>query len=214
MSFAPPFVLLDDARAGPAVPARLYTDPVEVVTTRRPGEVATALGALRTATRGGLHAAGYLAYEAGAALEPKLANAVAANAPLLWFGLFRSFRTIDPADMAALLPDPSGAWLSAPTPDISREDYEAQLAQVKALIAAGDIYQANLTFRAAVATAGHPLALYAGLRARAASPYGAVVATGRDWLLSLSFRPRCSFTSGPIAIMATRWLARSVTADT
>ena len=186
MSFAPPFVLLDDARAGPAAPARLYTDPVEVVTTRRPGEVAAALEALRTATRGGLHAAGYLAYEAGAALEPKLANAVPAGAPLLWFGLFRGFRAIDAADMAALLPDPAGAWLGAPMPDLSREDYEAQLAQVKALIEAGDIYQANLTFRAAVATAGHPLALYAGLRARAASPYGGVVATGARWLLSLS----------------------------
>jgi para-aminobenzoate synthetase / 4-amino-4-deoxychorismate lyase len=186
VSFAPPFVLLDDARAGPAAPARLYTDPVEVVTTRRPGEVAAALEALRTATRGGLHAAGYLAYEAGAALEPKLANAVPAGAPLLWFGLFRGFRAIDAADMAALFPDPAGAWLGAPMPDLSREDYEAQLAQVKALIAAGDIYQANLTFRAAVATAGHPLALYAGLRARAASPYGGVVATGTRWLLSLS----------------------------
>jgi para-aminobenzoate synthetase / 4-amino-4-deoxychorismate lyase len=149
VSFAPPFVLLDDARAGPAAPARLYTDPVEVVTTRRPGEVAAALEALRTATRGGLHAAGYLAYEAGAALEPKLANAVTADAPLLWFGLFRGFRAIDAADMAALLPDPASAWLGAPMQDVSREDYEAQLAQVKALIAAGDIYQANLTFRAA-----------------------------------------------------------------
>ena len=186
MSFAPPFVLLDDASAGPAASARLYTDPVEIVTTRQPGEVRTALEALRTATRGGLHAAGYLAYEAGAALEPKLASAVPTDAPLLWFGLFRCFRTIDPAGMAPLLPDPAGAWLSTPTPDLSREAYEAQLAQVKALIAAGDIYQANLTFRAAVATAGHPLALYAGLRSRAASPYGAVVATGRHWLLSLS----------------------------
>ncbi len=186
MSFTPPFVLFDDARPSGAAPARLYTDPVEIVTTRRPGEVATALEALRTATRGGLHAAGYLAYEAGAALEPKLAGAGAADAPLLWFGLFRGFRTLDPGDMAALLPDPDGAWLGTPTPDVSQESYEAQLAEVKALIAAGDIYQANLTFRAAVATVGHPLALYAGLRERAASPYGAVVATGTHWMLSLS----------------------------
>jgi len=186
VSFTPPFVLLDDARPTGAARARLYTDPVEIVATRRPDEVAAALEALRTATRGGLHAAGYLAYEAGAALEPKLADVGTADAPLLWFGLFRSFRTVDPADMATLLPDPDGAWLGAPMPDLSRADYEAQLAEVKALIAAGDIYQANLTFRAAVATAGHPLALYAGLRARAANPYGAVVATGAHWLLSLS----------------------------
>ncbi len=186
MSFAPPFVLLDDARTTGAAPARLYTDPVEIVTTRRADEVTTALEALRTATRGGLHAAGYLAYEAGAALEPKLAGLPSGDAPLLWFGLFRGYREIAPAEVAAMLPDAAGGWLGAPVPDVTQRDYEAQLAQVKALIEAGDIYQANLTFRATVATAGHPLALYAGLRARSANPYGAVVATGKQWLLSLS----------------------------
>lgn len=185
MSFEPPFVLLDDARAEGAVPARLYADPVEIVTTRRPQEVAVALEALRTATRGGLHAAGYVAYEAGAALEPKLARG-AGDAPLLWFGLFRDYREILPGDLTGLLPASEGGWLGAPVPDVSMTEYEAQLAQVKALIEAGDLYQANLTFRAAVATAGHPLALYAGLRARSANPYGAVVATGKHWLLSLS----------------------------
>ncbi|UVO54695.1 aminodeoxychorismate synthase component I [Sphingomonas sp. SUN039] len=186
MSFTPPFVLLDDARATATAPARLYTDPVEIVTTRRAGEVAVALEALRTATRGGLHAAGYLAYEAGAALEPKLGAAATSDTPLLWFGLFRRFREIAPGDVAAALPDAAGGWLGKPVPDVSRGEYEAQLAQVKALIEAGDIYQANLTFAATVATAGHPLALYAGLRARSANPYGAVVATGKQWLLSLS----------------------------
>lgn len=186
MSFAPPFVLLDDARTNGAAPARLYTDPVEIVTTRKSTEVAVALEALRTATRGGLHAAGYLAYEAGAVLEPKLAGVASGDAPLLWFGLFRRFREIAPDDVASLLPDAAGGWLGAPVPDVSQVDYESQLAQVKALIEAGDIYQANLTFRATVATAGHPLALYAGLRARSANPYGAVVATGKQWLLSLS----------------------------
>jgi para-aminobenzoate synthetase/4-amino-4-deoxychorismate lyase len=185
VNFAPPFVLLDDARAEGAAPARLYSDPVEIVTTRRPGEVATALEALRTASRGGLHVAGYLSYEAGAALEPKLAQE-GSEAPLMWFGLFRSYREIAPDDVKTLLPPAEGAWLGAPVPEVTRDQYVAQLARVTSLIEAGDIYQANLTFRTAVATAGHPLALYAGLRARAANPYGAVVATGREWLLSLS----------------------------
>jgi para-aminobenzoate synthetase / 4-amino-4-deoxychorismate lyase len=183
-----PFVLLDDARVSGAAAARLYVDPVEIVVTRRIDEVATALEALRTATRGGLHAAGYLAYEAGHALEPKLTHLVAdvADAPLLWFGLFRGFEEIAPGDVAAMLPDPAGAWVGAPTPDITRADYDAAIAQVQALITAGDIYQANLTFGATVKTAGHPLALYAGLRARARAGYGGVIHTGRDWILSLS----------------------------
>ena len=69
---------------------------------------------------------------------------------------------------------------------IARADYDAAHARVQSLISAGDIYQANLTIRADVSTAGHPLALYAGLRARAQAGFGGVIWTGDDWLLSLS----------------------------
>ncbi len=183
-----PFVLLDDARLEGAAAARLYVDPVQIVVTRRIDKVATALDALRTATHGGLHAAGYLAYEAGHAFEPRLTPLVAgiAAAPLVWFGLFRGYEEIAADDVPAMLPDPAGAWIGTPKPDIGYDDYSAGMARVQALIEAGDIYQANLTFGATVATAGHPLALYAGLRDRAQAGYGSVIHTGADWILSLS----------------------------
>ena len=188
MKLSPPFVLLDDARVNGAASARLYTDPVEIVTTRKPSEVAMALEVLRTATRGGLHAAGFMAYEAGLALEPRLAvlPPVGFDVPLLWFGLFRDYREIASEDVPAHLPAAAGAWLGKPVPDLNAASYAFKLNSVRNLITAGDIYQANLTFRGSVATAGHPLALYAGLRARSAAGYGAVVATGDQWLLSLS----------------------------
>lgn len=188
MSFAPPFVLLDDARASDAAPARLYTDPVEVIVTRKAGDIPAALAALKTATRGGLHAAGFMAYEAGFAVERKLAALppVALDVPLLWFGLFRDYEEIASQDMPARLPDAAGGWLGKPVPDIDEAVYSRKLDAVQQMITAGDLYQANLTFRATVETMGHPLALYAGLRARSASGYGAVVATGAQWLLSLS----------------------------
>jgi para-aminobenzoate synthetase / 4-amino-4-deoxychorismate lyase len=183
-----PFVLLDDARVSGAAPARLYTDPVEIVVTRRMADVPHALFALRTATRGGLHAAGYMTYEAGYALEPRLLARVpeTSETPLLWFGLFRDFATIPAADVPAWLPDPEGAWVGAPLPEITYGDYGAALTEVQALIAAGDLYQANLTFGAQVRMLGTPLAIYAGLRARARAGYGGVIHTGRDWFLSLS----------------------------
>ncbi|WP_457310042.1 aminodeoxychorismate synthase component I [Sphingomonas sp. UYAg733] len=179
-----PFVLLDDARDGGA-PARLYRAPVRVIETYETAMVLPALADLRGARDDGLHAAGFLSYEAGAAFEPVLGE-LGNMTPLLWFGLFEGYEEIAPGDVPALLPDPAGAWVGLPVPGIDRATYDGQLAQVLDLIAAGDIYQANLTYRSRVPYAGDPLALYAQLRGRARAGYGAVVNTGTDMLLSLS----------------------------
>jgi para-aminobenzoate synthetase/4-amino-4-deoxychorismate lyase len=181
-----PFVLLDDARATGAAPARLYRAPVEIVEARDVAGVKPALERLRAARHRGLHAAGFLAYEAASAFEPVLGELPQAQTPLLWFGLFEGFDEIAPDDVASSLPDPAAAWLGAPVPDIDRDTYAARFAEVHALIEAGDLYQANLSFRARVPIAGDPLAAYARLRSSARAGYGAVVWTGHDWLLSLS----------------------------
>lgn len=179
-----PFVLLDDARVTGAASARLYRDPVATIVARNRRDVAAALDAMRRETR---HVAGFLSYEAGHALEPRLA-ALGGDAPLplLWFGVFEGYEEIPAADVAALLPDPHSAWAGSPRPALGRADYDAAFARVADYIAAGDIYQVNLSFRAEVPVAGHPLALYAGLRARAQAGHGGIVWTGKDWLLSLS----------------------------
>ena len=73
-----------------------------------------ALEALQAAVRGGAHAAGFLAYEAGYALDPALADAARqGEGPLLWFGLFERFEEVD---AASVLPDPDGAWNGQPQP--------------------------------------------------------------------------------------------------
>jgi para-aminobenzoate synthetase/4-amino-4-deoxychorismate lyase len=166
---APPFVLLDDARPGGA-PSRLYADPVEVVEAHGADTIPGALSRLRAARGQGLHAAGFLAY----------------GGERLWFGLFRGFSELDGEGVERLLPDPRGAWAAAPEPRISWHDYAAAFARVRDYIAAGDIYQANLSFRADVEYLGSEAALYALLRSRAAAGYGALIATGEQWLLSLS----------------------------
>ncbi len=183
LSTATPFVLLDDARRSGAAPARLYRDPVRIIEAFQSEDVVPALESLKSA---GLHAAGFLSYEAGHALEPKLGAPRTPPVPLLWFGLFNRYEEIAPEHVAGLLPDSDGGWAATPRPDGTRATYDTALAHVQDWITAGDIYQANLTIRASVATAGHPLALYAGLRARALAGYGGVVWTGSDWLLSLS----------------------------
>jgi para-aminobenzoate synthetase/4-amino-4-deoxychorismate lyase len=176
-----PFVLLEfEGRS------RLYRRPVEVVEAREADRVGPALGRLR-----GRHAAGFVGYEAGHALEPKLAPLARGGEgpPLLWFGLFDGW---DEVGSEALLPDPAGAWAGRPRPLVGRGDHEAAVAAALDHIVAGDIYQANLTFQAEVATAGHPLALYAAIRPRARAGWGGIVFTGEHWLLS--FSPELFFT--------------------
>jgi para-aminobenzoate synthetase/4-amino-4-deoxychorismate lyase len=147
-------------------------------------QVRPAFEALRDAGVRGLHAAGLIAYEAGHALEPKLAPLRArTDLPLLWFGLFERAEEVDAAE---LLPEPNAAWHGSPEPLIERSAYLDAVGRIREHIYAGDIYQANLTFQAELAFAGPPLALYARLRARARAGHGGVVWTGSHWLLSFS----------------------------
>jgi para-aminobenzoate synthetase/4-amino-4-deoxychorismate lyase len=196
IDFASPFVLLDDARPQGAGPARLYARPVRVVEAHGSDEAAGCFEQLRQAAAAGLHAAGFMAYEFGYCLEARLAGlhrpGEADGPPLLWFGLFESCRSIPGAEMMALLPDPAGAFATRPRPLIERAEYDAALARVQEHIAAGDLYQANLTFQAEVRVAGSPAALYAAIRGRAAAGHGGLAFTGRDWLLS--FSPELFFT--------------------
>ena len=179
------FVLLDDARPGGG-PARLYTDAVERLQAHCIDEIPALMARLRQASGNGLHAAGWLGYGAGPAFEPKGGPVAPGKLPIAWFGLFEGYREIANADLAALLPDPAGAWVGEPQPLVTRDAYFAAAAQVADYIAAGDIYQANLTFQARVASEGDPLALYAAIRTRAQAPFGALVRTEDAWLLSFS----------------------------
>jgi para-aminobenzoate synthetase/4-amino-4-deoxychorismate lyase len=197
----PPFVLIDDARARGAAPARLYRSPVGTIVAHAPGEVAPALAALRAALAAGRHAAGYVGYEAGLAIEPRLAaRARPGDAPLLWFGLFDDVELIAPEAVPGLLPDPAGGFVGAPVPRIAQAAHAEAAARALALIAAGDIYQVNLTFAAEVALAGDPGAVYARLRATQEAAWGGIVATGAHWLLSAS--PELFFTIAGGAVTA------------
>ncbi len=191
-----PFVLLDDARAKGAGPALLFRGPAEIVEARCWQEVRPALAALRAAGERGLHAAGFLSYEAGHVLEAKLQPLRVGHEdekpPLLWFGLFEQPEEIAAGQVTGLLPDPASAWNAPPEPLIEREAYLAGVEQVKEHIIAGDIYQANLTFAAELRFAGSPLGLYARIRERARAGHGGIVFTGEHWFLS--FSPELFFT--------------------
>ncbi|MGX7927383.1 aminodeoxychorismate synthase component I [Tsuneonella sp. HG094] len=187
-----PFVLLDDARTDGAAPAHLFEAPRAIFVAHRPEEVAATLAAADAARAEGGTLAGYLAYEAGLALEPKLAPLAAARTgaggPLVWLGLFDEETVLAPDEVAGWLAERGGgsASLGPLTPQVSAGAYDEAFAALQEAIRAGDIYQANLTFPLAGSFRGDPLALYAALRGDAASGYGGVVFDGQHWLLSLS----------------------------
>lgn len=192
-----PLVLLDDARveaAGSrAADAQLFEDPAEIFVARRPEEVAEVLAAGDAARRSkGGTLAGYLAYEAGLALEERLAplaaSRVGAIGPLVWLGRFEAQRSIPAGEVAAFLSErgEGAATLGPLDPQISPAAYEQAFDALQDAIARGDIYQANLTFPLAGGFTGDPLALYAALRPAACAGYGGVVFDGDRWLLSLS----------------------------
>lgn len=188
-----PFVLLDDARASGAVDAHVYENPRMVFVARRADQVAEVLAAADAARQSeGGTLAGYIAYEAGLALEPKLRGLAEARSgatgPLVWLGLFDDVQIL-PADT---VPD----WLAARSegtaslsplePQLSPGGYKQAFDALEEAIQSGDIYQANLTLPLAGSYRGDPIALYAALRPAAQAGYGGVVFDGAHWLLSLS----------------------------
>jgi para-aminobenzoate synthetase/4-amino-4-deoxychorismate lyase len=189
-----PFVLLDDARAQGASEAQLFENPREVFVARRPEDVLPVLEAAEAARQStGGTLAGYLAYEAGLALEPKLAPLAAARSgaggPLVWFGLFDGATVIPAADVPRWLADRAGsgpASIGPLEPQISTGGYLEAFATLKEAIRGGDIYQANLTLPLAGPARGDPVAIYAAIRPDANAGYGGLIFDGSDWLLSFS----------------------------
>jgi len=192
-----PFILLDDAREpareSGASPAQLYENPSQVFVAHRADDVNCVLAEADAARReSGGTLAGYLAYEAGLALEPKLAPLADARSgaigPLVWLGLFDKALEIPAADVPGWLGGrTSGAATLGPlTPQLSNGGYEAAFVQLQEAIRAGDIYQVNLTYPLSGSYTGDPLALYAQLRSSAGAGYAGALFDGTHYLLSLS----------------------------
>jgi len=185
-----PFILLDDARVAGASPARVYRAPREIVIARRPDQVSAALERVDSLRSQGAHLAGWLAYEAGLALEPRLANLArhGAAGPLVWFGVFDGYEELAAADVPGWLARAvsGSATLGPLEPQVSAGAYASAFTALRHAIEAGDIYQANLTVPLAGTWRGDPLAIYAALRPAAAAGYGGVVHDGSHWLLSFS----------------------------
>ena len=181
-------MLLED-RLDRAAPARLYHDPVSIIRCDDAAEIDAALAEIGRGAAADLHAAGFLSYELGYALEPRLAPLMppVRDTPLLWFGLFEKPRllsaTILDRAFAEHGPPPPITQL---TPGHDRDQHTAKVLRILDLIGAGDVYQVNLTFPIRFRYPGDPLALYGALRTGQPVAHGGLVAMGDRTVLSAS----------------------------
>ncbi|MBU9697486.1 aminodeoxychorismate synthase component I [Rhodobacteraceae bacterium HSP-20] len=159
---------------GPGGEPALFDEAREVIVARRADQVRAAFARADAARAAGAWVAGYVAYEAGYALEPKLAGLMPRrrSGPLVALGLFDGPRDAGPV-LARAGAEAGQARLSGLRRGIGRGRYDAAFARVADYIAAGDCYQINLTFPlSARLEAGTALGLYGKLRARQAVGYG------------------------------------------
>ena len=158
-----------------------FTAAREVIQAWRPAEVTPALQRVERAVEEGLHAAGYIAYEAAPAWDPALVtHPPTPGLPLLWFVLFAERAPADPLPVAA------GHELGAWTPSVPPGEYAAQIGRIRDWIRAGDTYQVNHTFRLRAPLRGDDLALYAQLCRAQQAAYCAYLQLGRWSILSAS----------------------------
>lgn len=154
---------------GPQGPGDWFRDPVREIRADRPDEVAAALAEMDAAQADGHWLAGYCSYELGYTLEPRLAELMPERRrlPLIRFGVYG-------APGQGVLNN-GAAEFGTFKPGWSHEEYRSAFDRVHALIRAGDIYQANLTFPMHASAHGGAQALYAALMTRQPVGYGALV---------------------------------------
>lgn len=185
-----PYVLLDDSLTAGGR-SLLFENPEEVFSVNEPVDVEAALQSISAGLARGLHAVGYFAYELGYCLEPKLKSLLpeARSGPLLWVGLFKEPVQFSDDETRTWL-DERGGGGDAKISDLelswTREQYGRAFKAVMDYIAAGDVYQINLTQKFRFNFDGDPVALYAMLRRRQRVAHGALIATPQTSILSLS----------------------------
>ncbi len=153
------------------------------ITASTPAEVLPALHRVEEAVARGLHAAGFVSYEAATGLETGLATRPAAGFPLLWFGLFSERSPLDPS---AEVPTAEAYRTSGWTSSLTGAEHARAVASIRELIACGHTYQVNFTMRQRFRFSGDPAAFYSDLRRCQPTPYSAYIDTGRFQILSAS----------------------------
>lgn len=180
-----PLVLLESFSAKHNPASYRFDGFIEVVSAFSADEVIPALRKIEDAAAGGLHAAGFVSYEAAPGLGTGLAVRKPRAFPLVWFGIFRHRYGIA-ARFPAEQGDPTGYQTLEWKLSLSHDAYESAVSSIKDYIAAGDTYQVNFTQRLHFHFSGDPHEFYRDLCRSQQAPFCSFIDTGRSQIVSAS----------------------------
>jgi len=149
-----------------------FREPRRIISAHRIEEVMPALKVVEeTASKHGLYAAGFIAYEAAPAFDSALAVREDGSFPLVWFGIYGKPEQLSLPTTTASIQDLPRMW----TPSVTREAYEHAISSIKNYIEAGDTYQVNFTLRLRSPFRGDPWSYFIELARAQDASYGAFV---------------------------------------
>ncbi len=129
----------------------------------------------------GLHAVGFVSYEAAPAFDSALPAHDGASFPFAWFGLYEKRQQV------AALPRADGTYeLGEWVPSVTREAYGQTIDDVRERIACGETYQVNYTYRLRASFNGDAWALASNLFKAQRCSHGAYVDIGAHVICSAS----------------------------
>jgi para-aminobenzoate synthetase/4-amino-4-deoxychorismate lyase len=157
-----------------------FSGATSVATAFRQAEVVPALQQVQTAVKGGLYAAGFVAYEAAPAFDAAMTVPNASPLPLVWFGLYE--RPTERTPTVGAGEYSRSEWEAS----VARATYERNVEAIRAGIGDGEFYQVNYTLRLRSRFDGDDFAWYERLRAAQRAAYSAYLDLGRYRILSVS----------------------------
>ena len=158
-----------------------FVEPVEVLCAHALEQVVPCVSRVEAAVADGLHAAGFIAYEAAPAFNSDLRTHAPGPLPLVWFGLFQQRTETGPCCQTAA-PFSVGPWSA----EVGEVDYLDAIRRIRELIAAGDTYQVNYTFPMQAVFKGDALSWFRRLERAQRADYAAFIDAAPFTILSAS----------------------------
>ena len=181
-SLAKPKLLFQFEPAANGNKQLLFTKPIDIIKTDDIDAVLPALDQVQEQVDSGYYAAGFVSYEAAPAFDRAMRVCTKGKLPLLWFGIFNEPQSISSDTALSEGSYQIGEWSA----NITKEDYDCNINEIKNEIYQGNTYQVNYTLRMHTEFGGDDLALFDRLSRNQHGDYAAYLDIGSYSILSAS----------------------------